>query len=111
MAIAKPELMLKRSELTTGWKESLSLLESICIENISTLQTVLSTTMIKSKKKKVLIKSFLIVEINNLNFVKELQSCKCIESASELWAGRYQFRYQYNKDDRYRNSPINISIG
>ena len=115
IAIAKPELTLERSKLSKMWKSSLQRLESTCLENISILQNTLSSQTnddkIKWKKKKVLIQAFLMIEVNNLKIVKELLSCKCMESASELWAGRYQLRFQYKKADRYRYSPINISLG
>jgi len=51
------------------------------------------------------------VEIQHLRSIKELLGCSCLESAAEWWAGKYQFRFQLNKADRFRQGPIEISVG
>ena len=46
-----------------------------------------------------------------VRLVKELLGCSCLESAAEWWAGKYQFRFQMNKAERFRNCPVEISVG
>lgn len=66
---------------------------------------------IAERKQRALFRSLYIAEIHHLRILKEILHCSCIESAVECWAGKYQFRYQWKKEDRYRHCPIEISVG
>lgn len=66
---------------------------------------------INQKKGKTLVSSLLLQEITFMRIAEELMACSGIESATELWAGRYQLRYQYDKQQRYRYCPIEIMVG
>jgi hypothetical protein len=66
---------------------------------------------LNKRKGSSLISSFILQEVYYMNIAEELLSCSCLESATELWAGRYQLRYQYDKLQRYHHCPIEITVG
>jgi hypothetical protein len=63
------------------------------------------------RKGKSIISSFILQEINFLHIAEELLSCSCIESAVELWASKYQLKYQYDKNQRYYFCPLEVMVG
>lgn len=115
MIISRDDLSIEQAAFAKAWKVSLAALLNDCNENIANMQEMMLTnkrfSRMKSEKAKALLSSLLLLEISFLRVVEELLSCKSLESATELWAGRYQLRFQYNKAERYQQSPIEISLG
>jgi hypothetical protein len=115
MIIARNDLSIEKSAFAKAWRASLATLLKNCNDNVVQLQDMLvaekALPRIRGVKAKALLSSLLLQEVSFLRIVEELLACKSLESATELWAGRYQLRFQYTKSDRYRLSPVEISLG
>jgi len=113
--ISRDDLALEQAAFMRVWRTSLLSLQKECNENVLYFQTCLTQDRvfprIKKEKTRALISSLLLLEVSYLRVVEELLNCKSLESATELWAGRYQLRFQYNKKERYKYSPVEISLG
>ena len=90
-------------------------LQRVCTDNMNLLQQALfhdkRYDKIAERKQRALFRSLHLVEIQHLRILKELLGCSCLESAAEWWAGKFQFRFQLNKADRFRHCPVEISVG
>ena len=115
IVISRDDLALEQAAFMRVWRTSLLSLQKECNENVLYFQTCLTQDRafprIKKEKTRALISSLLLLEVSYLRVVEELLNCKSLESATELWAGRYQLRFQYNKKERYKYSPVEISLG
>ena len=113
--IARPDLAVEHITFARAWRTTMEAFLSVCKDNITLLQESLVSDQIIDRvplpKSKALLSSLLLQEISFLRTIEEVLSCKCLESASELWAGRYQMRFQYKKDERYRNAPVDVNLG
>jgi hypothetical protein len=94
----------------TQWRNSLQVMYSVCIDSIVFYQSQLNDTNI-TLGRRALYSSLMQLEVCNLQTVKDLQSCNCRESALEMWSGRYQLRFLYNREDRIKNIPFEVSMG
>ena len=115
MILSRDDLSIEQASFAKAWRTSLLALLSTCNENIAHIQEMLLTakefTSIRPVKAESLLSSLLLLEVSFLRTIEELQTCKSLESATELWAGRYQLRFQYNRAERHQLSPVDISFG
>jgi hypothetical protein len=115
MIISRDDLSIEQATFSKAWRASLAALLKDCNENVARLQEMLladkPNPRIRPVKLKALLSSLLLLEVSFLRTVEGLMACVSLESATELWAGRYQLRFQYNKSDRHQQSPIEISLG
>lgn len=116
--VARPSLLLESSHFAHEWQASFRALERVIRDNIRSMQewfTQHPAQMVyphtNSRKSRALMSSLLTQEIAFLQQIVELQQCRCLESATELWAGKYQYRFEFEKSVRYRNAPFEISVG
>lgn len=115
IVMARSDLAIETSIFSNHWRISLNEMLNECKRTILSLQDMVvdmkSFPKINIVKSKALLSSLLLQEISFLRVIEVLIACKCLESATELWAGRYQLRFQYNESERHLQAPIDISLG
>ena len=119
VALAKPDFVNDAHLFIVDghWRTLLELLLADCRDNISMLREVMRTENSKSvfkmryKKCKALVAAIMMQEISFCRTLEELIAFKCLESASEHWAGRYQLHFLYDKDERLKHSPFDVGLG
>ena len=89
---------------------------SVCKDNLAMYLGLLrnratGAVKMKDKKAKALISAFFVQELGNVRLLQHLLSFKIRESAGEYWAGRYQLLYLFDKAERYKLSPFDVTIG
>lgn len=115
ITVARPALLLESLSFSRNWRTSLSALQSVIRDNISSLQEWFLTPhafpRTNYRKSLSLMSSFLGQEIALLQQLEELEACSCLESATELWAGKFQLRYEFDRTKRDRHCPFEVSVG
>lgn len=115
IVFAKPNIADATDSLVRGWRDSLKLMQAVCSDNIQTLQRIIQLLgkglNLQPRKARDLAASLFLQEVNFLRLAEELLACKCRESATELWAAKYQLRFLYNKAERFRDSPFDVTVG
>ena len=115
IVLARADLSMEASIFSDSWRNSLQEIMKDCKRTIFQLQDMVIEQKVIYKmhpaKSSALLSSLILQEVSFLRVVEDLLLCKCLESAMELWAGRYQLRFQYNAADRYLQSPIDICLG
>jgi len=113
--LARADLSMEASIFSNSWRNSLQEIMNDCKRTIFQLQDMIieqkGIYKMHPAKSNALLSSLILQEVSFLRVVEDLLLCKCLESAMELWAGRYQLRFQYNAADRYLQSPIDICLG
>jgi hypothetical protein len=116
--LARPDIVAGKNMFAKTWKENLKEFLNVCKTNIVMIQDYLSkrwksSTILPMKAKKIFafLSSLLIFEISSLQSIEDILNCRCLESALEFWAGKYQLKFLYNIDDRINNSPFDVTLG
>jgi hypothetical protein len=115
LLLARPDLQQDFKLFASGWKTSLNKLIAVCKLNLQLLVDHLhgAVTMetVKPKKAKALLSSIFLQEVGFLRLAEKIYLSSCIESASELWAGTFQFKYLYKKEYRSKHCPFDVVLG
>jgi hypothetical protein len=115
LIIPRDDLSIELALFAASWRSSLALISKDCTENIAHMQEMLVSekkfSRMKLRKSQAALSSLLLLEISFLRTVEDLLACKCLESAVEQWAGRYQLRFQFKKSDRHNLSPVEVLLG
>ena len=110
MLIARPDLSSMKNVMSAQWRVSVRHLIDECSDNVATIHNVLQSDE-TSEEKNSLFSTLFQLEISFINTLDELLLCPCLESAIELWAGKYQLRFLYDKSERVKNSPFEVTLG
>ena len=134
LTMAKPDLLIENGLFMRNWRSSLDVFIEVAKENIENLQEwvmmlsdgsyvggfnketksyaePLFSKVVSCVKARQLLSNLLVQEVSFLRMAHELHQCSCVESATELWAGKYQLRFEYIKEHRYRHVPLDITLG
>ena len=108
--ICRPDFSRNGSLFSLKWRLLVTKLIVVCKKNVKVLQVELQESKCDEKTRKLYITLFQL-EISFIQCLDEILSCPCLESAIEMWAGRYQIRFLYDKDERWRESPFEVTLG
>ena len=108
--ICRPDFTKKNTVLSKRWRDLLKQLNTRCKQNVRVMQLELQEGHTDEKTRKLYV-SLLQQEISFIQCVDEILCCPCLESAVEQWAGRYQIRFLYEKDERWQSSPFEVTLG
>jgi virulence-associated protein VapD len=108
--IARADLAVCKQMMTRQWRLSVHHLIDECSDNVGHIHEYLQDEDI-SQEKKSLFSTLFQLEISFINTLDELLLSPCLESAIELWAGKYQLRFLYDKSERVKNSPFEVTLG
>ncbi|RYH31700.1 hypothetical protein EON65_02065 [archaeon] len=113
--MARSDLLIENVAFTKVWKELLEHFIACSEANIMKLQhqqlIVKTSNRINIRKVKSILSGWIMQEFYFVSIAKHLLECDRVESAIEAWMGHYQLRYQYAKNQRYNNSPLDVVMG
>lgn len=108
--LARPDLNDMKSLFAKEWRTSLDALLAVCKENIAALQAQLQSGTL-NQKIRFFYGAMFQLEVSYVIVIEELKKCKCIDSVIEQWAGKYQLRFLYDKNERVASSPFEVTLG
>jgi len=116
VVIAIPSLENEHTFFSLNWRILLGKLLSECKDNVAMFLGLLRNRQtgyfnMKTRKARALISALFVQEVGYVRTLNYLITYKMRESAGEYWAGRYQLLYLFNKSERFRLSPFDVTLG
>lgn len=115
ITMARPDLIIESIVFSNAWRDLLANFVSCCEGNIVKLQGYLAANKqyprTSASKSRCILSGLILQETYFMQVGQDILNCDCVESAIELWVGHYQLRFQYAKQQRYNNCPLDVTLG